>query len=186
MQIDLNNLLKKCKKGDIVSQELLYKTYKDVLFALCLKYCNNHEQAQDILQESFLIIFTTLTKYKATGSFEGWMKRIVINQAITKFKEEIKFNVLVNEETLGTVEIESSLMDEIPLDTILACVQELPSRYRLVFTMYELDDYSHADIAQMLSISEGTSKSNLHRSKLILREKLYLWKSQQKSRTYGN
>lgn len=184
--MSLETLIKGCKKSDIVSQELLYNTYKDSLFNLCLKYCNNKEEAQDTLQESFLIIFSTIKKFKGNGSFEGWLKRIVINQAIKKFKEEIKFNVLVNDDIIGTVEIDTDLLEKIPLNAVLDCVQQLPSRYRIVFTMYELDDYSHSQIAIELGISEGTSKSNLHRAKLILREKLYAWKSLQKTQTYGN
>jgi len=151
-----------------------------------MKYCRNREQAQDTLQESFLIIYTTIKKYKGTGSFEGWMKRIVINQSISRFKKEIKFNVVVNEDRLESAEVDSDVINTVPLDVILAKIQELPDRYRLVFNLYEMDNYTHKDISEMLSISEGTSKSNLHRAKHILKKKLSKWHLTTKKNSYGN
>jgi len=169
--LNLNELIKLCKKNNINAQSELYTLYKNSLYSLCLKYSKNKEDAQDTLQESFMIIFKSIKKYKATGSFEGWMKRIVINKAIDKYKSESFINVIVNEENLQ--ENDTTIKEfKIPLDKILSLIQELPSRYRLVFNLYELDHYSHKEISSMLSISEGTSKSNLHRAKLILKDKI--------------
>lgn len=151
-----------------------------------MKYSCNREQAQDTLQESFLIIYSTINKYKGTGSFEGWMKRIVINQSISSFKKEIKFNVVINEDRPESVEVDSDTINTVPLDVILAKIQELPDRYRLVFNLHEMDNYSHKEISEILSISEGTSKSNLHRAKKILKKKLSKWNLTTKKNSYGN
>ena len=166
-------LIKGCIKKEISAQRELYMRFKDVLFTLCLKYCKNIEEAEDNLQDSFLDIYKNIKKYKQTGSFEGWMKRITINNAINKYKKDRFINVIINEEITEAdeVTVNPSKID-VPLNTILNFVQELPNRYRLVFNLYQLDNYSHKEIAKFLDISESTSKSNLHRAKLILKEKL--------------
>ena len=185
--MELEKLLQKCKKGHRKAQESLYNLYKDQFFAISMKYCKNREEAQENLQESFIIIFTKIKTFNNKGSFEGWMKRIVINKAIDRYKkrpylESIDDHPIVEEDTA----IEVSDLT-IPLPTVLRFVQELPDRYRLVFTMYELDDYSHKEIADALKISTGTSKSNLHRAKSILKENIEAFKaSQQNSIVNGN
>ncbi len=170
--MDLTELIKNCIQQNRKAQEELYHVYKKTLFALCLKYCTNQTEAEDILHDSFIEIFTNIKNYKFKGSFEGWMKRITINKAISKFKSSIQFQStdnliypIINDE----IDIEST---GISIDLLLQLIQELPSQYRLVFNLYELDDYSHKEIAEMLSISEGTSKSNLHKAKIILKNKI--------------
>lgn len=165
----IEQLIKACKRSNIKAQSELYEMYKDTLYMLCLKYCKNTAEAEDNLQDSFITIFSTIKKYNNKGSFEGWMKRITINKAIDKYKKESLINIAINDDILkdGTVEIAPIT---IPLNELLDCIQELPTRYRLVFNLYELDDYSHQEIAKALSISVGTSKSNLHRAKLLLKD----------------
>ncbi len=166
-------LIKGCIKKELNAQRELYMRYKDVLFALCLKYCKNTEEAEDNLQDSFLDIYKSIKKYKQTGSFEGWMKRITINNAINKYKKDRFINVIINEEITEAEDVTVNPSEvALSLNTILNTVQELPNRYRLVFNLYQLDDYSHKEIANLLDISESTSKSNFHRAKLILKEKL--------------
>ncbi|WP_460217929.1 RNA polymerase sigma factor [Psychroserpens sp. MEBiC05023] len=170
--MNLEQLIKACKKQNIKAQSQLYQKYKDDLFTLCLKYCRNKEEAQDNLQESFLDIFSTIKSYKGQGSFEGWMKRITINKAIDTYKKDKHINIEINNDILIDTNFEASKLDSIPLDTILKHIQELPTQYRLVFNLYELDNYSHKDISKLLNISIGTSKSNLHRAKHILQSKM--------------
>ncbi len=166
----LSKLIKSCVKQNRKAQQQLYEMYKKPLFALCLKYCTNEAEAEDNLQDAFVEIFLNIKKYKGEGNFEGWMKRITINKAIQKFKSSI-----------STKEIDAKMFpvveDEIEpppvsMDKLLELIQELPNQYRIVFNLFELDDYSHKEIAQMLSISEGTSKSNLHKAKVILQNKI--------------
>lgn len=137
---------------------------------LCLKYCANEAEAEDNLHNAFIEIFTNIKKYNKSGSFEGWMKRITINKAIDSYKRTFHLLPIKDDYFQETV-IEDHEID-FSLDYILSLIQELPNQYRMVFCLYELDDYSHQEIAAMLSISEGTSKSNLHRAKVILKEKI--------------
>ncbi|MBF4494064.1 RNA polymerase sigma factor [Flavobacterium sp. MR2016-29] len=168
--MNLNQLIKDCIKQNRKAQEELYQTYKKTLFVLSLKYCANETEAEDNLHDSFIEIFTNIKNFKGNGSFEGWIKRITINKAITRYKQSYSLTAIKDDypqdETINENEIDFSL------DIILSFIQELPHQYRLVFSLYELDDYSHQEIAKMLSISESTSKSNLHRAKQILKEKI--------------
>lgn len=171
MITNLEELIKGCRRQHLASQSTLYRMYEEQFFVLSLKYCRNEEEAQDNLQDAFLEIFRNIKKYKGKGSFEGWMKRIVINKAIDRYKKEIlKRPLETNIPSEEPVEIDDPL--NIPLEQILRCIQNLPTQYRLVFNLYIMDDYSHKEIAQMLSISIGTSKSNLHRAKVILKEQI--------------
>lgn len=170
--MDLEEIIKGCRKNSLAHQKALYNLYDKKLFNLSLKYCTSFSDAEDNLHDSFIEIFSGISKYKGEGSFEGWMKRITINKAVTKFKSAIQQQSLDSKiHTITDVAIEISA-DEIPLEVLLQLIQNLPNQYRLVFNLYELDDYSHKEIAQMLSISEGTSKSNLHKAKVILKEKI--------------
>lgn len=171
--MNLEQLIKACKKHNLKAQSQLYQVYKDDLFVLCLKYCKNREEAQDNLQDAFLEIFGKIKSYKGSGSFEGWMKRITINKAIDKYKKDSHLKIVINNDLLAdSTLIETATLETIPLNEILNHIQELPPRYRLVFNLYELDGYSHKDISKLLTISVNTSKSNLHRAKGILKNKI--------------
>jgi len=169
--LDQKVLIKKCKKQDRVAQHTLYILFKDRLFALALKYCKNYDEAQDILQDSFIAIFNNIKNYRGSGSFEGWAKRIVINRAIDRYKNA-PFITAIDEKIVAEDTSISSIESPVSLHEMLKFIQELPDRYRLVFNLYELDNYSHAEISKKLDISEGTSKSNLHRAKILLKKKL--------------
>lgn len=166
----LKLLIKKCQKRDIKAQEQLYKLFADKLFAVCLKYSSNYQQAEDNLQDAFLMIFNKIGQYNDSGSFEGWMKRVTINTALQKYRKQTLFEI-VREEHLKEPEIEID-DDSISVDYLLRIIQELPDRYRQVFNLYVLDGYSHKEIADILKISTGTSKSNLARARVILKEKI--------------
>lgn len=167
----LEELIIRCKKQDAQAQKELYDRYNRILFAICIKYAPSIEEAEDCLQDAFIIIFQKINQYKGKGSFEGWMKRITVNTVLQKYRRDK--TVLIREGVqLQEEEIEAIETDEIPLDFLLKIVQELPTQYRLVFSMFVLDGYSHKEIAEKLDISEGTSKSNLARAKGILRVKV--------------
>ncbi|WP_062057264.1 RNA polymerase sigma factor [Aquimarina longa] len=169
----LDQLIKKCKKRNAQAQEQLYRLYSSKLFSICLKYSNDYSSAEDILQDSFITIFDKINQYKNQGSFEGWIKRITINTALQKYRKQKVFEI-INEDQLEE-EVEIQIDDnEIPLEYLLKIIQQLPDRYRLVFNLYVLDGYSHKEVAEMLEISTGTSKSNLSRARTILKEKLQL------------
>lgn len=168
----IEQLIHECTKNNIKSQEQLYKLLAPKLFAVCLKYSRNYEEAQDNLQESFLVIFEKIGQFKNTGSFEGWAKRIVINYVLQQYRNQKIFEIISEK---IAVEEEVEIDDEnVSLEFLTKIIQELPDRYRLVFNLYVIDDYSHKEIAEMLGITVGTSKSNLARAKAILKQKIEL------------
>ncbi len=183
--MDNRELIKKCKKNNREAQSKLFYTYRDKLFSLCLKYCKNYEEAEDILHDSFLIIFKKINQYNFKGSFEGWMKRITINKAIDHYKNDFNKNVPLKEELTSNINIDTQTFN-FSIDELLAFIHELPSQYRLVFSLYELDNYSHKEVAKMLKISEGTSKSNLHRAKILLKTKILAQNDYQKKMAVSN
>ena len=174
--MSLKLLIENCKNHDTKAQSEIYKLFSRKLFALCLKYSRNRAEAEDILQDSFLTIFEKIGQYEHKGSFEGWMKRIAINTALQRYREQRVLNI-VDEENIEDVEVNVEA-DDVNIDFLLSCIQELPDRYRLVFNLYVLDGYSHKEIAEMLDITTGTTKSNLARARLILKEKIEMHKSQ--------
>lgn len=165
----LEKLISECKKNQPKAQEQLYRLFEKKFFGLSLKYSANYADAQDNLQDGFLIIFRKINQYSGKGSFEGWAKRILINNALQKYKG-VRFMEVINDNTPDVdVEIDD---EEISLDYLMQIIQELPDQYRIVFSLYVLDNYSHQEISEMLSISTGTTKSNLHRARLLLKEKI--------------
>ena len=166
----LEQLINDCKKRNIKAQEQIYRLLSPKIFAVCLKYSRSYEEAQDNLQEGFLLIFEKIEKFQFKGSFEGWAKRVVINYILQQYRNNGVFEI-VSENLPDNVEVEIE-EDMISMDFLTKIVQELPDRYRLVFNLYVIDGYSHKEIAEMLSISDGTSKSNLARAKSILKEKI--------------
>ena len=168
--MSIEQLIIKCKKNNRQAQGELYSTFAKKLFTLCLKYSKDYAESQDNLQDAFVTIFKNIKQYNNKGSFEGWMKRIVINTALQRYRKSsvldvIKDDILIEE----YVEVET---EHVPLEFLLEIIQQLPDKYRLVFNLYVLDEFSHKEIADMLNISVGTSKSNLSRARHILKEKL--------------
>ena len=162
-------LIQGCLDKNTKSQEQLYQLFAAKLFSVCLKYSRNYAEAEDNLQDGFLIIFDKIGQYKSSGSFEGWAKRIMINNVLQQYRKT-SFLELVNDVVDdASIEIDD---DNISIEILLKLIQELPDRYRLVFNLYVMDDYSHKEIAEMLGITTGTSKSNLARAKMILKEKI--------------
>ncbi len=168
--MSIKQLIRKCKKQDIKAQEQLYRMFVHKLFPVCLKYSSNTQQAEDNLQDAFLMIFKSIPQYQNRGSFEGWMKRIVINTALQKHRKHVVFEIIRDDyHKEPEIEVEE---DEVSVDYLLEIIQQLPDRYREVFNLYVLDGFPHKEIAEMLNISTGTSKSNLARARVILKEKI--------------
>lgn len=168
MSLDL--LIRKCKKNDTNAQSEIYKLFSSKLFAVCLKYSRNHVDAEDNLQDAFVTIFEKMSQYGYKGSFEGWLKRIAVNTVLQKYRRKGVFNI-VNEDDIEDIVVEVEDYD-IDINFLLKSIQELPYRYRLVFNLYALDEYSHKEIAKMLDITTGTTKSNLARARMILKDKI--------------
>jgi len=177
--LSLKKLIKQCAKNDRKAQSEIYQLFADKLFPVCLKYSKNKQEAQDSFQDGFITIFDKIGQFKFNGSFEGWMKRVMINTVLIKYRKKNVLNI-VTEEIPDEVIVDID-EEEISLDFLLNLIQSLPDRYRMVFNLYILDGYSHREISEMLKIAEGTSKSNLARARVILKNKIEMYQESQKS-----
>jgi len=174
--VSLEQLIKKCINQDAKAQSQLYKQYASKLFSLCLKYSKNYAEAEDNLHDAFITVFSKIDQYKNKGSFEGWLKRIAINTSLQRYRENVGVFDIVNEGNIEDVTVDIN-DEDINIDFLLQIIQELPDRYRLVFNLYVLDGYSHVEISELINISTGTSKSNLARARMILKEKIEDYKA---------
>lgn len=168
--MSLKELVHNCKKGNRIAQEHLYKQYAGKLFGVCLKYSRNKTEAEDNLHDSFITIFQKIDQYNFKGSFEGWLKRITVNTVLQKYRKEEYLSV-ITDNAEEEVTVETGYV-EVELPVLLKYIQDLPNKYRLTFNLYVLDGYSHKEIAELLGTSVGTSKSNLARARMILKEKI--------------
>lgn len=165
-----SDLIRGCMESDRRMQEELYRRFSPRMYAVCLRYAGNAEEAEDILQEGFIKVFKKLDSFRHEGSFEGWIRRIFVNTAIEHFRRK-KYLLPVTEKEENTIEGKYiSVLDELGAKDIMALVQELSPGYRTVFNMYVVEGYTHKEIADQLGISEGTSKSQLSRAKVILQD----------------
>ncbi len=165
----IEQLINDCKKNEIKAQELLYRQYAPKMFSVCLKYSRNYAEAQDHLQDAFLLVFEKIHSFEFKGSFDGWIKRVVVNHVLQQYRNK-SFLSLIDEDVVEEVEVE--IDHEISMAFLMKIIQELPDRYRLVFNLNVFENYSHQEIADVLGITVGTSKSNLARAKMILKEKI--------------
>ena len=171
---EIKNIINGCLAGDRRDQELLYRRHASKLYAVCLQYSGNDEEARDILQEGFIKIFENLHHYKHEGSFEGWMRRITVNIALEKFRNRHNLYRVDDIDMIQEPDAEPDNQDYAGLEAndLLEIIRELPPKYRMVFNLYAIEGYSHREISNMVNISEGTSKSNLSRARTILQRRV--------------
>jgi RNA polymerase sigma factor (sigma-70 family) len=171
---EIKEIIKGCLAGNRKDQELLYRRHAAKLYAVCLQYSGNNEEARDILQEGFIKIFENLGNYKHEGSFEGWMRRITVNTALEKFRSRSNLYKVDDIDQIPEPDAEPDNQDYAGLEAadLLDIIRELPPKYRMVFNLYAIEGYSHKEISEMINISEGTSKSNLSRARAILQRRV--------------
>lgn len=166
------DIIKGCRKGDSRCQERLYRMLAPRMYGLCLQYAGNEDEAKDIMQEGFIKVFQKFDQFSERGSVTGWVRKIMINTALEKFRSHIH-HVSIDERIINDKEIpESDILESLTAKEIIQLIQELSPQYRLVFNLYAIEGYSHKEISEMTGISEGTSKSNLSRARGILQKKL--------------
>lgn len=162
-------LIQSCIDGNQHSQSQLYELFVPKMFAVCLRYSKNREEAEEILQEGFVQVFRSLHNFRHEGSFEGWIRKIMVYCCVKHYRSRIKMHPVIDissahvEET-GTEDVIARLGKK----ELLKMVQALPPRCRLVFNLYVFEGMKHREIAEQLGISEGTSKSNFFDAKVIL------------------
>ena len=160
-----------CKKEKPKYQRALYQRYYRLMFGVCMRYADNSDDAQDILQEGFIRVFRKIDTFKGKGSFEGWVRRIMIHTSIEHYRRNSRY-FMVDIEAARGVEFDADALSSMSRQEILQLINQLPVGYRTVFNLYAIEGYAHQEIAEMLNISVGTSKSQLSRAKKILQEKI--------------
>lgn len=171
-QVTIHEMIEGCARNDKRAQKRLYETFSDKLFGICLTYSHDRSEAEDTLHDGFMKIFANIKQYKGEGPFEGWMRRIIVNTALEKYRRTHKLQAITEQiRNTSAVSIEH-IIEDISATEIMEAVQALSPQYRIVFLLYAVEGYSHKEISSMLEISEGTSKSNLSRARAILQERL--------------
>ena len=162
-----------CVKGDKKAQKALYDKYSAKMLGVCVRYFKNIDEAEDALQEGFIRIFNNIDKFRNDGSFDGWIRRIIVNTALNHYKSNLKHYYAIDyNEIEETIEDTKLSFDSLSVEFLLKVIQTLPDGYRLVFNLYEIEGYNHREIGEMLGISINTSKSQLMKAKKYLQNKL--------------
>jgi RNA polymerase sigma-70 factor (ECF subfamily) len=172
---NIENIIKDCIEGKNSAREKLYNLYAGKMWPVCLRYSRNQDEAKDIMQEGFIKIFEKIGQYEGRGHFEGWLRRIIINTALSEYRKQhflhSESDNMQDKNEKGVESIEAN----ISATELLELIKELPPQYQMVFNLYAIEGYSHKEIAEMLEIAEGTSKSNLSRARDILQNKVNVY-----------
>lgn len=159
-------------KNNSKSQELLYKYFAPKMYGICLRFAGNQMEADDIMQEGFIKVFTQLKNFRNEGSFEGWIRRTFINTAINYYRKNLKSSKFHNVDEFDVANNEETVHDKLSKEELVNLIQQLPNGYRTVFNLNVIEGYTHKEIGAMLNISDNTSKSQLTRARSILQKKV--------------
>ena len=166
-------LIERCLSQDPKAQETLYRRFAPKMYGVCLRYARNTLEAEDILQEGFIKVFTYLKDYRFEGTLDGWVHRTIVNTAINYYRQQIREWSEINIDRADISKAsKENIIDTLSLMDLLDIIQELPEGFRLVFNLYVIEGYNHQEIGQMLNISESTSKSQLSRARAALQLKI--------------
>ncbi|MFI5172030.1 MAG: RNA polymerase sigma factor [Chitinophagales bacterium] len=163
-------LIRYSVKGDRVSQKLLYDRFASKMFGVCMRYAPDYQIAEDILQEGFVKAFKNLDRFRFEGSFEGWLRKIMVNTAIEMHRRKNLLYTIVDVENTEVEFVDENALSKLAVDDIMMMIASLSPGYKTVFCLYAIEGFSHKEIAEQLNISEGTSKSQLARARYILME----------------
>lgn len=169
---DLSQLIRDCAAGKAKAQASLYGLFAPKMFGVCLRYSRDQTEAEDNLQDGFILAFEKMDSFRHQGSFEGWLRRIMVNVSLQKFRKQHQLYPVEDVSIFDSPEEPKSSDWNLKAADLLRLVQELPPRYRMVFNLYVFEEMNHKDIARELNISEGTSKSNLARARMILKDRV--------------
>lgn len=166
-------LIDNCLQGDRLAQRKLYELYSGKMMGICLRYCRDKETAKDLLHDGFLKIYTHLDKFEGKGSFEGWMRRIMVNTALEflRKKNDEGYNMDI-EEAFTLSSDDCSALEKMQAEELLAVIQQLPDTYRTTFNLFVIEGYSHREIAETMSITESSSRVYLTRAKQLIQQML--------------
>jgi RNA polymerase sigma-70 factor (ECF subfamily) len=165
-----DELIKGCVRRERNAQKRLYDTFSSKMYALCCRYVKDSMEAEDVLITAFTKIFDRIDQYKGEGSFEGWIRRVIVNESLTYLRRNRSMYIETDLEAADREPDYQHLSDHLEAEDLLNMIQELPTGYRIVFNLYAIDGYSHKEIADQLNISENTSKSQLSRARVFLQK----------------
>ena len=165
-------LIQGCIKGKDAFQYELYKRYSPKMFGVCLRYCASREEAEDVLQDGFIKVFKKIDSFRFTGSFEGWIRRIMVHTAIRNKYITLRAHEVNTLEGVEHPALDEKVTSKLMMMDLMKLVNELPQGYKIVFNLFAVEGYSHKEIAEMLEIQEATSRSQYLRARQFLREKL--------------
>ena len=176
-ELSEHELIQGCLKEDSYCQERLYKQYYNTLLKICARYVTNMMDAETLMNDSFLKIFTNLKSYQFKGSFEGWMKRITVNTCLDylrtkEFNHSRKLVEIKDSNSGSVVHLEDDLIQQMEFNSLVNMIQDLPGTMKLVFNLYIFEDYTHKEIGKLLGITENTSQWYLHQARKTLKEKI--------------
>lgn len=166
------DIIKGCVEGKTEAQGELFKIYSKMLFGVCIRYTKDPSAAEDVLHEGFIKIFINIASYKNKGSFEGWMRRIMVNSALERYRKNFQMYPVSEVAELELKMNTNLIVSELSAQELLVLIKDLPPAYKIVFNLYAIEGYSHKEISEILNISIGTSKSNLSRARKILQNKV--------------
>jgi RNA polymerase sigma-70 factor (ECF subfamily) len=170
--IDEQQLIEGCVHGEPWAQMLVYEQYSEQMMAVCVRYVSDRETARDLLQDAFIKVFTNISSYNGSGSFAGWIRRIFITTSLEYLRKNdaLKQSVNLDDFDYSIEHEEVTILDTISANELMKCVEALPNGYRTVFNLYAIEGYAHAEIANMLDISENTSRSQFMRARKLLQK----------------
>jgi RNA polymerase sigma factor (sigma-70 family) len=168
----LEHIIEGCKDGKSASKETLYKMFSNKMWGVCLRYARDNDEAKDILQDGFIKAFEKIRQFEGRGHFEGWLRKIMVNTALAEYRKKRYLNLEMAYSSDRDEDNSEHIECNMAAAELLEIIKELPAQYKLVFNLYAIEGYSHKEIANMLGISEGTSKSNLSRARDILKKKV--------------
>jgi RNA polymerase sigma factor (sigma-70 family) len=168
----LDILIKGCRRGKPKSQEELYRRFASAMYGVCLQYASGEEDAKDILQEGFIKVFSKLDQVKNPAAFPGWIRRIMINTALEKYRSQVLLQRIDDAKDENLKISGDEVLKDLTCQELVALIQTLSPKYRMVFNLYAIEGYNHKEISETLGISVGTSKSNLSRARAILQKKV--------------
>lgn len=172
VESELKQHIDGCRKFDRQSQKLLYHKLYGFAMKICLRYSKNRNEASEILNDGFFKAFTNIEKYNPDWPFKAWLKKILYHTSVDYYRSHLKWSRMEKLESSHDIKFEVTIDQELDYEYLLGVIQQLPPAYRLVFNLYAIDGYSHEEIAEMIGISEGTSRSNLYKARLKLQKML--------------
>ncbi|QAA81613.1 RNA polymerase sigma factor [Aequorivita sp. H23M31] len=177
-----SKLIEKASRGDRQAQHQLFNIFSPKMLGVCRQYIKNTDLAEEVMLAGFLKMFTHLSDFKNEGSFEGWIRRIMVNESISQLRKEKKLNFISNETIENTCDYSTYIETELEEAEIQSLIDALPEGYKTVFVLYGVEGYKHSEIAELLQISESTSKTQLFKARKMLQKKL----NNQNSINYGS